>query len=103
MGRDDVVDDERLRDHGGRIENLNEVDELLHSWMSTRPRADVAVALQEVGVPAAAVRVVDEVVRDEAMIGEHNRAVFAEFAGLSDRELDDLEADDIITPKPLTG
>jgi len=140
MGRDDLIADERLRGHGGRIENLDEVDALLHAWMSTRPRAEVAATLQQVGVPAAAVRVVDEVVRDEAMIergalqwtdhpelgevplphspiryhesplievvpspvlGEHNRAVFAEIAGLSDRELDELEAADIITPKPL--
>ena len=65
MGRADLLDDPRYRGNGDRVARMAEVDELIETWTSTRPRDEVTEALQQAHVPAAAVRLVDEVVRDE--------------------------------------
>ncbi len=70
IDRSDLRQDERLRRHSGRSQSMEEVDELVESWTLTRPRVDVVAALQAAHVPAAAVRIVDEVVNDEA---QHRR------------------------------
>lgn len=64
MGRPDLGGDERYRGVQGRAERIGEIDELVESWSSTRPRAEVAAGLQAAHVPAAAVRHVEEVVAD---------------------------------------
>ncbi len=65
MGRDDLIDDDRFRDLAIRATNMEEVDELIESWTRTRPKDEVAAAFQRAHVPAAAVRIIDEVVRDD--------------------------------------
>jgi len=67
MGRTDLTDDERFRGFEGRAERIPEVDELIESWSQTRPKAEVAAALQEAHVPAAAVRLVEEIVDDPVL------------------------------------
>ncbi len=62
--RSDLRRDERYRRHADRATAMEEVDGLVESWTSSRPRAEVVAALQRAHVPAAAVRMVDEVVRD---------------------------------------
>lgn len=64
MGRTDLAADERYRGFEGRAERIPEIDELIEAWSSTRPKAEVAQALQAAHVPAAAVRVVEEIVDD---------------------------------------
>ncbi len=64
IGREDLIPDPRLRGFADRAKEIDEVDELVEAWTSTRPKAEVAAALQEAHVPAAAVRLVDEVVND---------------------------------------
>lgn len=64
IGRDDLLSDERFRGFGDRATLIDEVDALVEGWSSTRPKAEVAATLQAAHVPAAAVRVVDEVVND---------------------------------------
>ncbi|MGH1488331.1 MAG: CaiB/BaiF CoA transferase family protein [Acidimicrobiales bacterium] len=66
VGREDLLADERFKDFGDRAKNIHEVDEIVESWTSTRPKAEVAGALQAAHVPTAAVRVIDEVVHDES-------------------------------------
>ena len=66
IGRADLVNDERFRGFSDRAEHVDEVDELVESWSSSRPKAEVATALQRAHVPAAAVRMVDEVVHDQS-------------------------------------
>ena len=68
IGRDDLLDDERLRGNTGRAEHMEEVDAIVGAWTSQRPKFEAAKALQDAHVPAAAVRTVDEVVRDESDI-----------------------------------
>lgn len=67
MGRTDLFEDERYRGFQGRSERIPEIDELVESWTETRPRAAVAEALQAARVPAAAVRLVEEIVDDPAL------------------------------------
>lgn len=67
IGRTDLADDERYRGFEGRAERIPEVDELVESWTETRPKAVVAEALQGARVPAAAVRLVEEIVADPAL------------------------------------
>ena len=64
IGREDLIPDPRLRGFADRAREIDEVDELVESWTSQRPKAEVAAALQDAHVPAAAVRIVDEVVND---------------------------------------
>ena len=64
MGRSDLAGDERYRGFQARAERIPEIDELVEAWTSTRPRAEVAAALQAAHVPAAAVRLVEEIVDD---------------------------------------
>ncbi|MFT7599869.1 MAG: CoA:oxalate CoA-transferase [Acidimicrobiales bacterium] len=70
MGRDDLHADTRYTGNAERVERMDEVDALVESWTSTLSRAEVARALQDAHVPAAAVREVDEVVRDQS---QHER------------------------------
>ncbi len=67
IGRTDLLGDERYRGFQGRAERIPEVDELVTSWTSTRPKAEAAAALQAEHVPAAAVRVVEEIVDDPGL------------------------------------
>jgi len=68
IGRDDLLDDDRLRGHPGRSEIMAEVDAIVTSWSSKLGKFDAAKILQDAHVPAAAVRTVDEVVRDQDQI-----------------------------------
>jgi formyl-CoA transferase len=65
IGRPDLLDDERYRRHGGRAARMDEVDGLVTAWLASRTRDEAVGALQAARVPVAAVRVVDEVIRDE--------------------------------------
>jgi crotonobetainyl-CoA:carnitine CoA-transferase CaiB-like acyl-CoA transferase len=64
IDRADLAADERFAGFRARAERIPEVDELVSGWTSTRPRAEVARALQAAHVPAAAVRYVEEIVDD---------------------------------------
>jgi formyl-CoA transferase len=64
IGRSDLLDDERYRRHGSRAKRMDEVDGLVAGWLASQGRDEAVQALQAAHVPAAAVRGVDEVVRD---------------------------------------
>ncbi|MCP5028425.1 MAG: CoA transferase [Actinomycetia bacterium] len=64
IGRPDLLGDQRYADNADRAKRMDEVDALVSGWTTTHTRADAAQALQAAHVPAAAVREVDEVVRD---------------------------------------
>ena len=68
IGRDDLLDDDRLRGQASRAENMTEVDAIVTAWTSTLPKFEAASALQVAHVPAAAVRTVDEIVHDQQQI-----------------------------------
>lgn len=63
MDRPDLIDDERLGSDDGRLENQDEVVELIENWLRTFPDRDSAMAkLEEHGVPAGPVLTVAETV-----------------------------------------
>ena len=68
IGRDDLLDDERLRGHPGRSKHMEEVDAIVTSWTSQLGKFEAAALLQQAHVPAAAVRTVAEIVTDEHQI-----------------------------------
>ncbi len=65
IGREDLLHEPRFASNPERSKYMAEIDGLVEGWTSTRPRSEVASTLQAAHVPAAAVRIVDEVVRDE--------------------------------------
>lgn len=64
MGRSELVDDERFSSHGRRSRNVDQLDAEIEAWTSARARDEVVAALVDAHVPGAAVRSVDEAVRD---------------------------------------
>lgn len=64
IDRSDLGREDRFRHNTDRAANMAEVDELVEGWTATRSRDEAALAFQAAHVPAAAVRIVDEVVRD---------------------------------------
>jgi crotonobetainyl-CoA:carnitine CoA-transferase CaiB-like acyl-CoA transferase len=66
IGREDLLNEPRYATNLDRSRCMDEIDALVEGWTSQRPRDAVVAALQAAHVPAAAVRIVDEVVRDEA-------------------------------------
>lgn len=68
VDREDLLADDRLRDFGDRAAHIDEIDELVETWTSTRPRQEVAETLQAAHVPAAAVRIIDEIVNDPQLL-----------------------------------
>ncbi len=83
IGRADLIDDERYRRNGDRASRMDEVDELVSSWTSKRPRAEVAASLSSAGVPVAEVRDLPEIVHDEHL-NERGFLQWAELDGLGE-------------------
>lgn len=69
IGRDDLLDEDRLRGHPGRAKHMDEVDQIVTTWSSQLTKFEAAEQLQSAHVPAAAVRTVEEIVHDERQIG----------------------------------
>lgn len=64
MGREDLIDAPRFKDHATRLTNVDEVDRLMTQWTRAHRREDLIAALIEHGVPCAPVRTIPEVVAD---------------------------------------
>lgn len=54
IGRDDLLKDQRLASTVGRLSHRDEVDGAVAAWTGERPPSEVMTTLQSVGVPAAA-------------------------------------------------
>jgi formyl-CoA transferase len=67
MGRDDLIGDERYATRTARVQHMYEVDAILEAWTSQHPKAAVAKAMLDAGVPCAPVRGLSEVMADENM------------------------------------
>jgi crotonobetainyl-CoA:carnitine CoA-transferase CaiB-like acyl-CoA transferase len=64
IGRPELVQEKRYETMPQRAELMDEVDEIVSSWTSTRTKAEGLKVLQEFGVPSAMVRDVEEVLAD---------------------------------------
>ncbi len=64
IGREDVLADERYKDHGTRLRIADEVDAMVSDWTRVRRRDDIVNLLMEKGIPCAPVREIEEVIAD---------------------------------------
>ena len=64
MGREDLADDERYLTSDARVENMEEVDEMVAAWVATMTKTEAEAAAQRHHIPTAAVRDLEEVVND---------------------------------------
>jgi crotonobetainyl-CoA:carnitine CoA-transferase CaiB-like acyl-CoA transferase len=55
MGRPELADDPRFRDHRARGDRQEELDGIIAGWTRARPSAEALESLHEVGVPAGLV------------------------------------------------
>lgn len=64
MGREDLVNEPRFKDHATRLGNVEEVDRLVTQWTRALRRDELVAGLIEHGVPCAPVRTISEVAAD---------------------------------------
>ena len=64
MGREDLKDNERYLTSDARVLHMDEVDEIVGSWVATLTKNEAEAAAQRHHVPTAAVRDLEEVVND---------------------------------------
>lgn len=64
MGRPELADDERFATHGGRGENMAELDEIIGAWTVTMACAEVLEILDEHGVPAGRIFTAPDMLTD---------------------------------------
>ena len=64
MGREDLAEDERYLTSNARVENMDEVDEMVAAWVATMTKNEAEAAAQRHHIPTAAVRDLEEVVND---------------------------------------
>ena len=67
MGREDLADDPRFKDNKTRVEYVDEVDEIVGSWVARNSRDDVFERVRQHGIPSAPVKDLTEVVIDPHM------------------------------------
>jgi len=67
MGREELADDPRFAKNKARMQNLVETEALVEAWTRTHTRNDVFDTAKRIGVPAAAVRSLEEVMHDAHM------------------------------------
>lgn len=64
IGRADLLDNPRYKDHASRYQIIDEVEELVTAWTRDRKRDEMVNLLIEHGIPCAPVRTITEVARD---------------------------------------
>jgi crotonobetainyl-CoA:carnitine CoA-transferase CaiB-like acyl-CoA transferase len=64
IGRADLLDDPRYRDHARRYAIIDEVEQVVRDWTAHRRRDEMIELLIEHGVPCAPVRSITEVAHD---------------------------------------
>ena len=67
MGRSELASDKRFLTHRDRLDNQDEMDELIGAWTAAYPASEVMKILQEAGVAAAVVNDARELARDPAL------------------------------------
>lgn len=64
MGREDLIEDERLHDNRARVKNIDLTDDTVTAWTKTLTQSEAMELAREYRFPAAPVRGIDEVVSD---------------------------------------
>jgi formyl-CoA transferase len=64
IGREDLLDNPRYRTHANRYAVIDQVDELVASWVAGQSRDELVDRLIQHGIPCAPVRSITEVAKD---------------------------------------
>jgi formyl-CoA transferase len=64
MGRDEMIAEERFKNHATRLANVEEVDRAVAGWTRGRRRDELIATLIAAGVPSAPVRTIEELTAD---------------------------------------
>ncbi|MCZ6503718.1 MAG: CoA transferase [Gammaproteobacteria bacterium] len=72
IGRPELAQEEKYKTMLQRAELMDEVDEIVSHWTSIHSKAEVLEILQNVGIPSAIVRNVEEILADSHL---HNRGM----------------------------
>ena len=90
MGHDELAGDPRFEDNTARMQNVEELEELITAWTATLTVAELLGELQAIGVPSAKVASVSEVVdnahlahRGQILNMEHPKAGTVPMQGFS--------------------
>ena len=81
MGRDDLQDEGRLATAAVRVQAVQEVDDLVQTWLAGLGSAEALKQCQEAGVPAALVQEIGEVAEEalhhgcEALVVQHGHTL----------------------------
>jgi formyl-CoA transferase len=89
IGRPELKDDPRFADNESRVENADELDDIIQSWIGKRSREEVAEHFDEHGVPVAPVYNIEDIFEDE-----HYRAREAVIT-VADEELGDARVQNV--------
>jgi len=80
VGREDLLDDPRLRDDIGRGNHYQLIGEVMSAWCATRTRAQALTELEKVRIPSGPVYELDEVI-DDPQVQSRGLLRKTEFAG----------------------
>ena len=65
IGKPELVEDPRFGTSEGRIKHSDELGALFQTWLDSRTREEVFVAVQQEGIPGGPVLLIDEILSDE--------------------------------------
>ena len=68
MGREELIADQRCKNHGTRLKIADELDGIVANWTGGQARDAIVQRLIEAGIPCAPVRSVEEVVADPELV-----------------------------------
>jgi crotonobetainyl-CoA:carnitine CoA-transferase CaiB-like acyl-CoA transferase len=68
VGREDIVQEEWFRDHAGRLEHVDELDDAIAAWIGQRNSDEVIRAFEEVSAAIAPVLSIAEIMDDPQYI-----------------------------------
>lgn len=67
LGADELIDDPRFADYGGRVAHYDDLERELRRRATARPRDEWLARLAEAGAPCAPVRTTSEILGDDAV------------------------------------
>jgi CoA:oxalate CoA-transferase len=110
MGQPELGDDERFRTRRARVENIDELDDVISSWTAARSSQDLIDSMSLAGIPCAPVRDLSEVIHDphlraRGLLQEIDHPDFGPVPVFSSplRYGDDVEFPRTPTPSPQLG
>jgi formyl-CoA transferase len=90
MGRSDLIDDPRFSTNPKRVENVEELDEIVGAWVGARSEAEVMDLLEAAGVAVAPILDVRDLAVDPQL--QHRGAI----ATVNDPELGDVRMPNVL-------